>query len=371
MAEAEIPVTEPETMQPIRGKGGSMLERWVDLDPKKALERVETIVRTLEELRKLSIRATYPTDWIIHTSTDQDGAIISQKGYLQDIGAERAGKPWGIEVGSPAIEREEFPDGTYAYHMIAEAWCKVTGERLDYVEGSRWSGDPFFQRGGEKPDPVDIRKAAWANVHGRAVRSLSGLNGVPLDKLEAAGLDISKVVHVTYGRGTKGGAATGAAVGTSEVVMAWGNAKGTKVADLTEKDLTYYVTAYERDIANPEKAKYLRHNQRVLDALKAEVEKRGKAGEQGKEAGPAPNGKGVAEGAPTTRGQKVANVHTMFSDTAKGDGRLVAAMLRTYTKDKGQEHASLSSLTDEQLDELLKMTDTQRAELAKKAGGAA
>src|SRR3990167_11073384 len=173
------PVTAPETLAPTRAGGASMLDRWVNSDPEAAIKRLETMVKMLDQLRIASIRATYPSDWVITTSVDRDGQIISQRGYLQDIGAERAGKVWGIEVGNPAIEREDFPDGTYSYHMIAEAWSKVTGERLDYAEGSRWSGDSFFQRPRDpdyKIDPTDVRKSAYANLHGRAVRALSGLN---------------------------------------------------------------------------------------------------------------------------------------------------------------------------------------------------
>src|SRR3990172_393150 len=101
--------------------GKAMVEQWIEHGPEAAIKRIETAIQMLERIRKASIAATYPSDWIIHTSTDSDGAVIRQVGYLQDVGAERAGKPWGIGISAPAIEREDFPDGTYSYHMIAEA----------------------------------------------------------------------------------------------------------------------------------------------------------------------------------------------------------------------------------------------------------
>jgi hypothetical protein len=285
MAEVENPpitTDDGKDLLPVRMAGSAPLDRWVEGDPEKALKLVETRVKMLEQLRVASIKATYPTDWIITTSVDRDGAIVSQRGYLQDIGAERAGKIWGIEVGMPAIEDKAFEDGTISYHMIAEAWSKVTGERLDYVEGSRWSGDPFFAKQvkepGDKVDPTDVRKAAYANLHGRAVRALGGLNGVPLDVLRQAGLDVNKVVHVNYKAGEKGGDSSGAAtVGSAEAVVAFGNSKGKKVSELEDKDLAWYAKAYAENVADPGRAKFAKANQRVLDAIKAETERRARA----------------------------------------------------------------------------------------------
>lgn len=292
MTENDNPeVTDEEQLAVVKSRGGSLIERWLhakgDVDP---LERVDTLVEMLQRLRLASIKATYPSDWLIHSAKDREGNLIRQVGYLQDVGAERAGKVWGIEVGAPAIEREDFPDGSYTYHMISEAWSKVTGERVDYCEGSRWSGDKFFQhKTGEKDadgkdifervDPTDVRKSAYANLHGRAVRALSGLNGVPVDMLRQAGLDVNKVVHIDYGTGAKGGKSTGASQGGDDVIS-WGNAKGTKIADLTDKDLAYYFTAYQKDVADPAREKFRARNEKMLGALKDERDRREKASAQ-------------------------------------------------------------------------------------------
>jgi hypothetical protein len=377
MAEVvETPIVlNEEHLVPTRASAGGLVDRWVETDPDRALKLIEARVRTLEQLRVASIRATYPSDWIVNISRDADGGIISERGYLQDIGADRAGKVWGIEVGSPAIEREDFPDANYTYHMIAEAWCKVTGERLDYVEGSRSSGDKFFTRGlaeGEKPDPADIRKAAWANLHGRAVRALGGLSGVPLDMLRQAGLDVAKCIIVDYQKGGKGGESTGASVGTTEAIIPWGNAKGTKVPDLTDKDLAYYLSAYERDVKDPVKAKFQKNNERMLGILTAEKERRGRAAEQEAETGTkapgAPDSDG--DGKPTTRGTKLANLHTRLVDACGKDGRVLAATLRTMTAETfGLEIASLSDLTEEQLDKLSGVPDKTITDVAEKVKG--
>lgn len=382
MAEIETaPVTSPEALVPTRTGGASMLDRWVNSDPKAAIERVETMVKVLEQLRVASIRATYPPDWIIHSTVDRDGVVTKQIGYLQDSGAERAGKVWGIEVGNPAIEREDFPDATYSYHMMAEAWSKVTGERLDYAEGSRWSGDNFFARQVKDPDkdridPTDVRKAAYANLHGRAVRALSGLNGVPLEMLRQAGVDINKVIHVAYTQGAKGGESSGAAsVGTAEAVVAFGRSSGKKVSELGEADLDWYLKAYGENVENPEKAKYQKANRRILDALKGEKERRDQAATHAAETGTQTPGAVAeeqaqaapaaepAEAAVSGRGKLTGDLWVRLTDAA---GKQAIPLLQTLTKELfGQEIGQMSQVTDEQLATLAKVPEDNLKAVAK------
>lgn len=376
MAETESPlITDKESLVPVPGHGSPLIERWL-ADPEKAIERVNAFVSMLDRLRLAAIKATFPTDWVIHTSKDDAGEILRQVGYMQDTGAERAGKIMGIEVTSPVIEREpnqgEFADGTFAYHMLSEAFSKITGERLEYVEGSRWSGDPFFRRSvgpDEKIDPTDVRKAAYANLHGRAVRSLSGLNGVPLDMLKAAGLDVTKCTFVGYEKGKKGGTSTGANVGTAEVTMAFGNSKGKTPAELSEKDLGWYIGAYDRNVADPERAKFKDANTLILNALKAEQQKRAQAAEHEEATGTA------APEEPATIGRKRADAHTRLTDaakTVKGNGAVVAGMLREITKDwQTAERSALSELTEAELDKLNAFPEdvlTKLAGIVKKGG---
>lgn len=377
MAEVESPdVTTEEKLVPVRGAGMPMLERLI-ADPDLALKKVEAMVKVLEQLRTASIRATYPSDWIIHTTITRDGEIIKQVGYLQDSGAERAGKVWGIEVGSPAIEREDFADGTYSYHMITDAWSKVTGERLDYTEGSRWSGDPFFARqiktDGDRIDPTDVRKASYANLHGRAVRALSGLNGVPIDMLRQAGLDITKVVHVNYEKGAKGGESTGASAGSAEVVVAFGNSRGKRPAELENKDLAWYVKAYRENVADPDKAKFIKANQRVLDALTAEQERRAQAAAHEAETGTkAPATAGGDPLAGTSRGRLLGDVQALFSDATGKQQRLVAPILRLLCKEWGTaERMGLSDFTDEELGKIAAIPSAILTALAEQVKGGA
>jgi hypothetical protein len=347
IAEPELPVRQAPV-------GTSLLERMLIEGEGDAIEKIEKLTKALDTLRRHSIRATYPADWVIHVSKDTDGNILRQVGYLQDCGAERAGKVWGVQIQSPVIEREDFADGTYCYHLLATAASKVTGEVVENVEGSRWSGDKFFLRSigpDEKVDPTDVRKSAWANLHGRAVRQLCGLNAVPLDMLEACGIDLRKVVHIGYEKGAKGGEATGAAVGGSDPVIGWGNAKGKAISELAEADLQWYIVATRKSVNDPDKAKFRKHNERLLAALEAELERRKLAKEQG-DAG------GTTEADARTRGQKLTALNKRLLSVAKRLGTTAGELLQQISQDAV---VTVSDLSDAELDRISALSDDQLA----------
>ena len=326
-----------------RAVGASMLERWVEENPEKAIEKLETMVRVLDRLRRASIAATYPSDWLIHSSKDAEGNIIRQVGYLQDCGAERAGKLWGISISSPTIEREDFPsDSTFSYHMMAEARSNVTGEVLDAVEGSRWSGQGFFQRKSsdgpnEKVNPTDVRKAAYANCHGRAVRALAGLNAVPLDMLTQAGIDVSKVVMIGYSKGAKGGESTGASVGTADITIPYGKNKGKPLSDPTVAidDLNYHLKNAQASLEDPDKKKWRKDNTRLVEGLKAEIDRRTKAAQEAEtptasadkvpEARPEPADSGRAS---TPKAEESPSAPAPATSGTKSRGALIADVFR-------------------------------------------
>src|ERR1041384_764366 len=102
----DVPETPPSDLVPAK----SMLERLIEQDHVKAIEKIEAMTKVLDHLRLASIRSTYPSDWLIHSAFDRDGNKTREVGYLQDCGAQRAGKVWGIEISAPAVDREDFRD---------------------------------------------------------------------------------------------------------------------------------------------------------------------------------------------------------------------------------------------------------------------
>lgn len=177
-------------------------------DPAKGKEQLQAYADLVQMLRTTSIHLTYPSDWVLNL-VENEGRILST-GYLQDIGAERAAMPWGITRLGDIQDHREY-DGekkTYIWFCKADFICERTGVVLTDVEGARWSGDQFFQRRAQKMNtevnPLWIKQSALRNMHGRAVRSLAGLAGVPEHELKAAGLDTSKCVIVPWGAAAQG-----------------------------------------------------------------------------------------------------------------------------------------------------------------------
>jgi hypothetical protein len=375
MAEVETPIVTEETALATQRVTGSMLERWLEGTPEAALQKLETLAKVLEQMRKVAMMQTYPSDWVINTSTDRmTGEVIKQVGYLQDSGAERAGKIFGIEVGKVTERREEFPqDKTFAYHMEATAWSKVTGEQIEHAVGSRWSGDDFFTKGldeDETVNPMDVRKAAYANLHGRAVRALAGLSAVPIDVLRAAGLETSRCLFVGYQPGAKGGESAGATLGSADVKVAFGRSAGKTPAELEDKDLAWYLKAYEENVADQKKEKYKKANQRVLDALKAEHEKRAQARDHGEAreapaAAAAPAGETGGAAGPKTREEKIGALWPKLQK-AVGEGKQAMPLFKTLCKDVfGVERQAPSVLTTPEVDKLLEVPDDILATMAK------
>lgn len=361
MAEVDTPIVTNEEQLTVRRVTGSILEKWIEGATETAMQKLETLSQVLERMRKVGIQQTYPSDWVIHTTTDRNtGDIIKQVGYLQDSGAERAGKIFGIEVGKVTERREEISeDKTFVYHLEAPAWSKITGEHIDRAVGSRWSGDDFFTRGldeDEKVNPTDVRKSAYANLHGRAVRALAGLSAIPLETLKEAGLDTSRCLFVGYNPGGKGGTSTGATVGSADIKVAFGRSAGKTPAELADKDLDWYVKAYTENVADPKKEQYKKANQRVLDALSAEKERRAQGAAHEEATGTKAPEQAATGGAPGefNRGRVLNETWGRLTAIAS---QKAPALLKQVTKDLGHERATMSDLTDLELTKLSNMTD--------------
>jgi len=215
--EPEVPETEipeialPEILPPERVKADLRLARLQPKllpqiaefiqDPDKGERHLKAFRDLVRMLRHTSIHLTYPSDWVLNAVRNEDRVITT--GYLQDIGAERAAVPWGISrLGGIEERREHLEDQTYIWYCKADFLCERTGVVLSDVEGARWSGDEFFKRRAEKAggmvNPLWVKQGALRNMHGKAVRSLAGLAGIPEEELKEAGLDTSKCVMVRW-----------------------------------------------------------------------------------------------------------------------------------------------------------------------------
>ena len=163
---------------------------------------IEARVRTIETLRRASIRATSPEDWVLYKAPDDLGGQIV--GYLQDCGTDRVRDLWGIEIYDVSKPQKlTAEDGeTFHYLITGSGHCKLTRQVVVDMEGGRNSSDDFCRDKTGLEKELAVRKAARANLDGGITRELAGMKSVPIDELKAAWVGTSKVVErCRLGRG--------------------------------------------------------------------------------------------------------------------------------------------------------------------------
>lgn len=167
-----------------------------------AVEVIEARVTVLETLRRASIRATSPADWLLFKSPEEQGGQIV--GYLQDCGADRVRDLYGIEIFD--VSRPEKVSGqdplVFTYLISGSGRCKITGQILENVEGGRSSTDDFCRGKTGIELELAVRKAARANLDGGITRELAGMKSVPVADIEAAWVGTTKkIADCRRGRG--------------------------------------------------------------------------------------------------------------------------------------------------------------------------
>jgi len=152
-------------------------------------EIVRARIQVLQTLRKASIQATNPEDWLLFHAVDRRTAQERTVAYLQDAGCDRVASLWGIEVfGIGKPEKIIANDGTanFMYLVTGSGRCSITGQTVESVEGGRSSADDFCKDKTGTALELATRKAARANLDGNIVRELTGLKSVPLEQLREA-----------------------------------------------------------------------------------------------------------------------------------------------------------------------------------------
>ena len=154
-----------------------------------ANEIVRARIQVLQTLRRASIQATNPEDWLLFHAVDKRTGQERTIAFLQDCGCDRVASLWGIEVfGIEKPERIMANDGTpnFMYLIRGSGRCSITGQTVEQMEGGRSSSDDFCKDKSGTALELATRKAARANLDGNIVRELTGLKSVPLIELQAA-----------------------------------------------------------------------------------------------------------------------------------------------------------------------------------------
>lgn len=162
-------------------------------------ERAEQYITAMNKIMDAALKITSEHDWI----------LISGKPYLQETGALKVARLFGISIqmlGDPVIECD--PQGYKTFTFKARFMLK---DQFVEAEGSRSMKDEFFagKDKSKKPDEIDerdVRMAAYTNCLNNGVKRLiPNLRNIDVSTLEKAGLDVGKISGYTHKTGSKGG----------------------------------------------------------------------------------------------------------------------------------------------------------------------
>lgn len=178
-------------------------------------------VEALKVFRESSIGMTYPEDWTLFKRPDEAGGGITA--YLSDAGCKRVLPLWGIDIvpesgrATFVVEKLDVGDD-YLITVRGDAYNHTTKTWLRGLEGSRGSDDDFVKTVTSPTKKLShVRKAAFRNLEGNAVRKHSGLDAMPLAELQRIWKPLGRDVNLcNRGKGF-GGAATRYGEGGDEI----------------------------------------------------------------------------------------------------------------------------------------------------------
>lgn len=163
-------------------------------------QRAEQYIDAMNRIMDAALKITNELDWV----------LIGGKPYLQESGATKVARLFGISIqliGKPVIECD--PQGYRTYTYKARFMLK---DQFVECEGSRSMKEDFFAGKGDKmkkPDEIDerdVKMAAYTNCINNGIKRLiPNLRNIDVDTLERAGLDVSKLRGYTFKTGSKGG----------------------------------------------------------------------------------------------------------------------------------------------------------------------
>lgn len=192
-----------EMMAVVRDEQDALLN--IDYDNVLALaDRADKMVTALNKIMAAAIKITTERDW----------CLIGGTPYLQESGAAKVarlfGIGWKIHAGYPKTEYDA--DG---YPMFTYRMTFTMGGASIEQDGSRNARDEFFagkrgegkkQKSVDEIDLGDVKRAAYTNCLNNGIkRILPGLRNLDAAALQASGLDVGKIRGYTFKDGSRGG----------------------------------------------------------------------------------------------------------------------------------------------------------------------
>lgn len=256
-------------------------------------EQSPNLLKILEERAKLIERIL---DYAIGATHPQQWCDFAGKPWPTGPACESMARRCGVSITNVrSTKRSSSDDKGDFYLYVCEATVQLPSG-FDSIEafGTCSSRDTFLgteTSAGRKVSEIDegnIMKAAYTNMIVNGVTRLLGVRNLSWDRLAALGLDKSKMGSVQFASGSRGG---GQQASGSDLEFKFGRCKGKKVGEVDDSDLHYYLGIFEKDLADPEKAKYKANTEKQIAAVKAEQAKRAnaKAGTEAKTNGTQPS----------------------------------------------------------------------------------
>jgi hypothetical protein len=168
----------------------------------KMVAATEKSVEFFKKIRIISLKLTNEKDWLLQG----DGISPSESG-MQKIGI-----AWGIDItlfDDPHLDWFQDDAGKYyVFTAKGKAFSRKLGRWIEDI-GTCSSRDEFFGRvaGGwkqlETVDITDVKKKSVTNLYRRLISRCLGLSNITEDELKQAGLNITKIEKVEYGKDRK------------------------------------------------------------------------------------------------------------------------------------------------------------------------
>lgn len=181
-----------------RPQGGGLLD-----------SNTDNILYLAEQAKKYIVAMNKIMDAALKITNELDWCLIGGVPYLQESGATKVARLFGISIqliGKPIAEVD--PQGYKTFTYKARFMLK---DQFIECEGSRSASEDFFAGKGKtkKPDEIDerdVKMAAYTNCLNNGIKRLiPNLRNIDVATLERAGLDASKMRGYTFKTGSKGG----------------------------------------------------------------------------------------------------------------------------------------------------------------------
>lgn len=167
-------------------------------------EKAEKMIDAMNKIMNAAVKITSEHDWV----------LIGGKPYLQESGATKVARLFGIswQIGDPKVICDDEGYKTYVF----KGRFSMRGQYIE-AEGSRSMKDEFFAGKGRTKSIDDIsernvRQAAYTNCINNGIkRIIPNLRNIDISILEQAGLDTGKISGYTFkdSKSNTGGQETG------------------------------------------------------------------------------------------------------------------------------------------------------------------